>query len=69
MWKQSPPLDRLSVPLLLIPAIASGEEVPAPATGGPVRVTPLAGDHDLHIQQPANVAGLIRAALSDGFFA
>ncbi len=68
MWEHSPPLEELSLPLLLIPAVALEQEVRAPSTGGPTRVAPLAGDHDLHIQQPAHVARHILRALSDGFF-
>lgn len=68
MWEHSPPLQDLSIPLLLMPAVATDQEASTPSTGGATRVIPLAGDHDLHMQQPVNVARRILEAAADGFF-
>lgn len=79
LWEHHPSeiLGRLDVPVLLV--VATG-----PADGGPVtrsdaqRAVAALGrsrvhqvpyaDHDVHVQQPARVAGLLLEAARDGFF-
>jgi pimeloyl-ACP methyl ester carboxylesterase len=60
----------IDVAVLLIPAAggfsATDEAVGLLPRG---RVHPLTGDHDLHAQHPALVAGVLHDACADGFFA
>lgn len=71
LWEQRPVelLDRLSVPVLLV--LADGGDgwaeakreavarVPSAAPQAKVRVEWMAGDHDLHVEQPERVATLL----------
>jgi pimeloyl-ACP methyl ester carboxylesterase len=70
LWKHRPStaIPRLSVPVLFVLADTDDEWMPtkkqeaedALAAGSHVRVEWLVGDHDLHVQQPAAVANLLR---------
>jgi pimeloyl-ACP methyl ester carboxylesterase len=79
LWEQRPftLLARLAAPLLLL--LADTEDSWAAATRTQVaQAAEVArslqvvwfepGDHDLHVEQPATVAGILAGALSDGFF-
>jgi pimeloyl-ACP methyl ester carboxylesterase len=80
MWEQRPPqlYPRVTTPVLLIPADSGGgssftgekhEHVEAAVAALPrARAHWLAGDHDLHAQQPAAVARILLDAVADGFF-
>lgn len=62
LWEHHPTavVPLLTVPMLLVNAVRRGHESPAAvAAGANVRVEWLAGDHDLHVQQPARVADLV----------
>ena len=79
MWENPPSRVHpiVGVPVLLVPA-ATGEEaltsekrtgVAEAASALPqARVHWLTGDHDLHAQQPDQVASLLLDAVADGFF-
>lgn len=66
MWISPPRPADLTVPMLLIPAV-DGDMTPEPPAAG-IRIAPLRGDHDLHVQQPANVAAVVHSAVDEGFF-
>jgi len=80
LWEHRPSrvFSELRVPLLL--ALAdTGDEWVAAKRAEADRVRRLAprcrvhwfspGDHDIHLEHPAELAGLLRAACADGFFA
>lgn len=79
LWEQRPGelYGRVDAAMLLVPADAGDaeqavgrpDEVEAAAAALPrARVRWVSGDHDLHAQQPATVAGLLLDAVADGFF-
>ncbi|HEX6254189.1 MAG TPA: alpha/beta hydrolase [Euzebyales bacterium] len=80
LWEQRPPrlYPQISVPVQLIPADSGAgsaftgekhEHVEAAVRALPrARAHWLAGDHDLHAQQPAAVATILLEAVADGFF-
>ena len=79
LWEHRPSTvaSEVAVPMLLIVAdggtddAAAGrgdaERLAARLARGRVHVVPAA-DHDVHVQQPETVAGLLLAAVADGFF-
>lgn len=79
LWEQRPSalVPTLAVPMLLLLA-DSGDgwmadkrraAARAVATNADVRVEWFSpGDHDLHVQKPAEVAALLHATVQDGFF-
>ncbi len=80
LWEHRPSerLATLDAALLLIPAIARGEEdgerrmalARAARLARRVRVRPFVGaDHDIHAQHPDELAGVLLHAVIDGFFA
>lgn len=72
LWEHHPSKLYASIeaPVLFIPAVggfsATDEAVGLLRRG---RVHPLAGDHDLHAQHPAEVASILHDACAGGFFA
>ncbi len=79
LWEHHPSerYRQLDVPVLLVPAESGDAErmasrrrdvAAAEAAIPRVRVCWMRGDHDLHAQHPAELADLILAASSDGFF-
>jgi hypothetical protein len=70
MWERRPAdaFSRMSVPVLLIPAEGGGPGLDGFRPDSGVFVRPLRGDHDLHVQQPQNVARLLLEALDEGLF-
>ena len=80
MWEHHPSelYSALAVPVLLAPADGGGgdrvvrkrRDVEAAATIIPdARVRWFTGDHDIHAQHPAELAGVMHDLCSDGFFA
>ena len=79
LWEQRPSalIPTVAVPILLMLADSGDGGVAgkrraahrAVATGADVRVEWFSpGDHDLHVQKPAEVAALLHGAVWDGFF-
>lgn len=79
LWEHRPSeiLGRVDVPVLLVVATGPADRGPvtrsdaqrAVAALGRARVHHIANaDHDVHVQQPARVAGLLLEAARDGFF-
>jgi pimeloyl-ACP methyl ester carboxylesterase len=80
LWEHRPSerLPELEVPLLLLPAVAEGDDGAerrmaverAARIARRVRVHPFVGaDHDIHAQHPEEVAAVLLGALADGTFA
>jgi pimeloyl-ACP methyl ester carboxylesterase len=79
LWEHHPSAlyERLAVPILLVPADTGdpewteakrGEVAAALAAIPNARAHWFTGDHDIHAQRPAELAGVMHDATADGFF-
>lgn len=72
LWEHRPSafLGEIAVPVLLVVAGWPGDAQRAAAGLARVRVHHVPdADHDVHVQKPGTVAGLLLDAVADGFFA
>lgn len=82
MWEHSPSsrYAEVDVPVLLVPAGSGSHDAQTQARGSRAEIEAaagalphgrlrwMAGDHDLHAQQPAGVAALLHETIADGFW-